>query len=285
MLKAIEGILLNNTFVVGVEGATLGRHSASNKIVISESYVSRKHCQIRYFDSHFYVRDVRSTTGTFVMLRDQVKLEQGLMFQMGLSEFRVNKLIPGKMTCELQIFEGPAREKKVPVDSSGLTIGRDQSNGLSVTDDSQMSNHHAKIVNLGGELYLQDEGSTNKTWLRLSAEGDQSEWRMLRVEDIIKIGSTVFTVEKADESLLSQARTAEGGDEESKNPGGGVGGVGGDKRDSKERELCEICLVNEVNVLWDKCRHLFGCVKCARECKNQCPVCRMKGGYTQIYKP
>ena len=35
VLKAIEGILLNNTFVVGVDGATLGRHSASNKIVIS----------------------------------------------------------------------------------------------------------------------------------------------------------------------------------------------------------------------------------------------------------
>lgn len=96
------------------------------------------------------------------MLRDKVKLEYGLMFQMGLSEFRVTKLIPSKVTCELQIFEGPAREKKVAVDSSGLTIGRDQSNGLSVTDDSQMSNHHAKILNINGEFYLQDEGSTNK---------------------------------------------------------------------------------------------------------------------------
>lgn len=66
------------------------------------------------------------------------------------------------MTCELQIFEGPAREKKITVDGSGLTIGRDQSNGLSVTDDSQMSNHHAKIVNINGDFFLQDEGSTNK---------------------------------------------------------------------------------------------------------------------------
>lgn len=70
---------MNNTFVIGVSGATLGRHSASNKIVISESYVSRKHCEIKYMREHFYIRDVRSTTGTFVMLRNRVKLDFGLM--------------------------------------------------------------------------------------------------------------------------------------------------------------------------------------------------------------
>lgn len=66
--------------MIGVSGATLGRHSASNRIVISESYVSRKHCEIKYMKEHFYIRDVGSTTGTFVMLRDQVKLESGMMF-------------------------------------------------------------------------------------------------------------------------------------------------------------------------------------------------------------
>lgn len=62
----------------------------------------------------------------------------------------------------MHIFEGPAREKKITVGLEGLTIGRDISNGLSVTDDSQMSNHHAEIINISGELYLQDKGSTNK---------------------------------------------------------------------------------------------------------------------------
>lgn len=36
----------------------------------------------------------------------------------------------------MHIFEGPAREKKITVGLEGLTIGRDISNGLSVTDDS-----------------------------------------------------------------------------------------------------------------------------------------------------
>ena len=48
ILKAVEGQLLNNVYIVGRNGAALGRHSASNDIVISESFVSRRHCQIKF---------------------------------------------------------------------------------------------------------------------------------------------------------------------------------------------------------------------------------------------
>jgi len=48
ILKAVEGQLLNNVYVIGQNGAALGRHSASNDIVISESFVSRRHCEIKY---------------------------------------------------------------------------------------------------------------------------------------------------------------------------------------------------------------------------------------------
>ena len=67
-----------------------------------------------------------------------------------------------------------------------------------------MSNFHAKIVyydaNSGMQegFYLQDVGSTNRTWLRLSAEGEQSNLYPLKVSDIIKIGSTVFVVQPND---------------------------------------------------------------------------------------
>ena len=48
ILKAVEGQLLNNVYVIGQNGASLGRHSASNDIVISESFVSRRHSEIKY---------------------------------------------------------------------------------------------------------------------------------------------------------------------------------------------------------------------------------------------
>jgi pSer/pThr/pTyr-binding forkhead associated (FHA) protein len=87
----VEGQLLNNVYVIGQNGAALGRHSASNDIVISESFVSRRHCEIKYIRSDdssnqqmedsnnqgpgtnqncmFYLRDIGSTTGAFIMVR------------------------------------------------------------------------------------------------------------------------------------------------------------------------------------------------------------------------
>jgi len=46
---------------------------------------------------------------------------------MGLSEFKVITTSKPSMD-ELHVFEGPARNRMVPVDELGLTIGRDPSN-------------------------------------------------------------------------------------------------------------------------------------------------------------
>ncbi len=128
------------------------------------------------------------------------------MFQMGLSEFKVVHTSKKSM-IELSVFEGPSRNRIITVDEMGLGIGRDQQNSFCVQDDSQMSNFHAKITYFKPSsspsdrqegFYLQDVGSTNRTWLRLSAEGEQSSLHPLRVNDIIKIGSTVFVVQSND---------------------------------------------------------------------------------------
>jgi pSer/pThr/pTyr-binding forkhead associated (FHA) protein len=224
----VEGQLLNNVYIVGENGAALGRHSASNDIVISESFVSRRHSEIKYCPpvqsqassesnpaseesasstSKFYLRDIGSTTGTFIMVRNEVMLSKSnMMFQMGLSEFKVVHTSKKSM-IELHVFEGPSRNRIITVDEMGLGIGRDQQNSFCVQDDSQMSNFHAKITYFKPNsspsdrqegFYLQDVGSTNRTWLRLSAEGEQSNLHPLRVNDIIKIGSTVFVVQSND---------------------------------------------------------------------------------------
>lgn len=140
------------------------------------------------------------------MVRSEVQLKSNMMFQMGLSEFKV--ITTSKPTmCELHVFEGPARNRMVPVDDNGLTIGRDPNNTFCVQEDSQMSNFHAKILyhargnpcqNTASGFHLTDVGSTNRTWLRLSAEGEQSNLHPLKVGDILKIGSTVFVVESSD---------------------------------------------------------------------------------------
>ena len=66
------------------------------------------------------------------------------------------------------------------VDPSGFGIGRDPANNYFVSEDTQMSNFHAKIThdetanNNEGGYSLEDVGSTNRTWLRRSAEGEMS---------------------------------------------------------------------------------------------------------------
>lgn len=75
-------------YIVGENGASIGRHSASNDIVISESFVSRRHCEVKYAPeesadatkSKFYIRDIGSTTGAFLMVRQEILLKQNMMF-------------------------------------------------------------------------------------------------------------------------------------------------------------------------------------------------------------
>lgn len=195
VLKVVEGQQLNNVYLIGEQGARLGRHSASNDIVISESFVSRKHCEITHQNGNFYLKDLGSTTGSFLMTRDKVTLKEGMMFQMGLSEFKVSML---SKDMELHVFEGPSRNQTILVTPTGLKIGRDPANSFCVPEDTQMSNSHARILfdPSNGTYILEDVGSTNRTWLRLSNEGEKSINHQLSTSDIIKIGSTVFLVQQ-----------------------------------------------------------------------------------------
>mmetsp|Transcript_11951 Transcript_11951/g.18464 ORF Transcript_11951/g.18464 Transcript_11951/m.18464 type:complete len:156 (-) Transcript_11951:1013-1480(-) len=147
VLKAVEGQLLNNVYVIGTNGAALGRHSASNDIIISESFVSRRHCEIKYIHDQepnrsegiaahsvsnnantcYYLRDIGSTTGAFIMVRQEILLCENMMFQMGLSEFRIVTTSKNSI-IELHVFEGPARNRMITVDQMGLSIGRDMNN-------------------------------------------------------------------------------------------------------------------------------------------------------------
>merc|ERR1719411_2056941 len=81
-LHAIEGPVAGEVFLVGAGGITGGRHSASNGVVLSENYVSRRHFQITRDNGKDFLQDVGSTTGTFLMVREEVQLEDGMILQM-----------------------------------------------------------------------------------------------------------------------------------------------------------------------------------------------------------
>ena len=57
-------------FSVKEEGAKIGRHS-SNQILILDQSISRYHAQIKFDDGKFMLKDVGSTTGTFIKIEDR----------------------------------------------------------------------------------------------------------------------------------------------------------------------------------------------------------------------
>jgi len=263
VLKAVEGLLLNNIYIVGQAGATLGRHTASNDIVVSESFVSRRHCDVKYIaPGSFVLQDVGSTTGTFLMLQRPTLIVLNLMFQMGLSEFKAKSVRAGaNPILELEVFEGPAKHTTVKVDPEGVTIGRDPENQFNVREDSQMSSRHGRIYLQDGAFLLEDLGSTNKTWVRLSEEGARSRETPLAVGDVVKVGTTVLTVLPPDMShFQSPVRAA-------------VSEEPVDLTKSIAEEVaCKICFARESNCALYPCGHVF-CDHCIANA-HTCPVCR-----------
>ena len=60
-----------------------------------------------------------------------------------------------------------------------ITIGRKPHNQVSFPDDHHLSNIHATLFCVQGIWYVEDLGSTNGTWIRLSEEGLKSgKWRL-----------------------------------------------------------------------------------------------------------
>ena len=209
MLKALDGALLAQCTVVGPGGAIFGRQSTASDIVIPESSVSRKHCQIQYAakSNQFLLQDLGSTTGTFLLLRKPIPLRLGQLFQAGSSEFLVYNVLYSPwgavLALELLLYEGPSHQLVVSVPSQGLTIGRDQSNGFCVEDDPQMSAFHLRIFQEDYRFWLADEQSTNGVWLRLSPEGEHSDFQAIVQGDVLKLGASVFAVQQAKSALTA----------------------------------------------------------------------------------
>lgn len=202
-LHAIEGPVSGEVFFVGASGITGGRHSASNDIVLSENYVSRRHFQVtRDRAGQFLLQDVGSTTGTFLMVREELQLENLMVLQLGTTELTV--YIEGSQ-CTLVATEGPDKDARASVPPQGLFIGRENSNTLHIRDP-QISAFHCEVrQEADSGFVLDDKYSTNRTWLRLAPDGQPSKRYVLTVGDLFKVGSTLFHV--VDPASLQEAQS------------------------------------------------------------------------------
>jgi hypothetical protein len=74
-----------------------------------------------------------------------------------------------------------------------VTVGRAPGCGVPIDYDTFASNLHARLFRLDGDLWVEDLGSTNGTWVNTERIGERT-----RIEkgDLLQVGGTVFEVGK-----------------------------------------------------------------------------------------
>src|SRR3954453_23156623 len=88
----------------------------------------------------------------------------------------------------LEIVEGSEAGRQLPLDSV-IDVGREPSLPLHLDEDTQVSRRHARISVQGGQVVVEDLGSTNGTYVN-----DQpiSSPRTLNPGDKVRVGLTVL---------------------------------------------------------------------------------------------
>jgi pSer/pThr/pTyr-binding forkhead associated (FHA) protein len=95
------------------------------------------------------------------------------------------------LALRLRVVDPPQRRGRVFELGDEVTVGRSPGCAVPLDDDTFASSIHARVFRRSGELWLEDLGSTNGTWVndeRLDVPV------RLRRGDRVKIGSTVLEV-------------------------------------------------------------------------------------------
>ncbi|WP_404312300.1 FHA domain-containing protein [Agrococcus terreus] len=98
----------------------------------------------------------------------------------------------GGLARRIVVTSGPKTGLELDLPETGLTIGRSSGSGLQIKDD-YTSGSHAKIVRWRDQWMVQDQGSTNGTFV----DGKRvSEATPVRVGSSIRIGTTTFELRR-----------------------------------------------------------------------------------------
>ena len=95
------------------------------------------------------------------------------------------------LELRLRVVDPPQRRGRVFELGDEVTVGRSPGCAVPLDDDTFASSIHARVFRRSGELWLEDLGSTNGTWL--NDERLDNPVR-LRRGDRVKVGSTILEV-------------------------------------------------------------------------------------------
>lgn len=70
IIRQCETSLGMNNYSFSEKGGFIGRQS-NNDIIVNDNYVSRRHAEIVYKDENYFIRDLASSTGTFIKVTEK----------------------------------------------------------------------------------------------------------------------------------------------------------------------------------------------------------------------
>lgn len=226
VLYFLEGVGAGEAIKLRRDATIFGREKAD--VVISDSEVSSSHCQIQSIDGVYHIFDMNSTNGTYVN-RERIvksKLAHGDEIMIGKTVFRfaleddnkvkhistlfkishkgnedklslVDTLIESEMNSTqssalvfyVTYFDGSV--ETIELNQKLVYIGRASSFGR-FDQDTEISRKHLLVkLNDQGEVFIEDQGSTNGSFLNgRKIKG----MHLVQEKDVITVGTTQLRI-------------------------------------------------------------------------------------------
>jgi pSer/pThr/pTyr-binding forkhead associated (FHA) protein len=199
-------------FELNADVMTIGSGSKNN-IVIMDNDISREHCRLIRVMADYEVNDLKSKRGTFVngqrvdngwLLKPGSIVELGenvtLEYERSSAEVELANMPSGKPIApsdkpdptappSFVILAGPNAGLVHPLKTKTVTIGRDLSNDI-VVSDPEVSRFHIKLRWMETSFEVEDLGSTNGTLLN-GAHLPAATPTLLHANDVVQVATLV----------------------------------------------------------------------------------------------
>ena len=186
----------------------IGR-TAANKNFSDDPFLAARHVRFFMHGGGVRVRPVDLVNGVFIQLREPHELQANNVFYIGRELIRYEPLAPEErdpapaIEHGVRVFGSTPRESWArlrQLTTSALVrdvwhlsraevlLGREEGD-IVFPDDEFMSRRHALITRVGGRVRLEDQHSSNGTYVRLRGERD------VQPNDVLRVGDQVLRYE------------------------------------------------------------------------------------------
>ena len=196
-----------DTLSLGGDSCDLGR--ATHRSLADDPYLAARHLRVFPSSSGVRVRPLDTVNGVFWQLREPHELVPGDVFFVGRELIRFELLSSDERDLPAVSEQGVRVLGSIPRESWGrlrqlttaavsrdiwhvsrpeILLGREEGD-IVFPDDEFMSRRHALVSRVGGKVRLEDQNSSNGTYVRLRGDRD------IVPGDILRLGEQVLRYE------------------------------------------------------------------------------------------